>query len=280
MAEKPRPSAVNHDALIPQSVPAWLLRVFPLLGFVSGLLMWLMDAMIDVYLINPQESLLACIFSDTPTELWMRSLVVIVMTTAAVIAQRLLYRQKKTETLLRDYKLHLQELVEERTRELERLASLDPLTRIYNRRKFTEILNHEMQRSKRYHQSLSVVLCDLDNFKQVNDEYGHEVGDEVLIKVANSFSACLRNIDVYARWGGEEFILLLPQTELNEAKEVAEKIRQYIAEIKTDRSFQVTASCGISQLHEAEELLPLVKRADEALYRAKHTGRNCVIALE
>ena len=123
-------------------------------------------------------------------------------------------------------------------------------------------------------------MCDIDHFKKVNDQYGHEVGDQVLVRFVNSIKSCLRKIDVYARWGGEEFIVLLPQTRLDEAKVVAENLRQCIAAIKTELDFQLTCSFGVTQLHADEDVLPLIKRADDALYQAKHASRNCVFVIE
>ena len=134
---KDHTASVNAEYTPPPSIPLWLLKLFPIIGFLSGLLMWLIDVAIDVYFIHPDERFLDDIFSSEPTEMWMRCLVVLVMTVSAILAQRLLYQQKKTEILLRDYQLHLEDLVAQRTSELEEIANLDPLTRIYNRRKFS-----------------------------------------------------------------------------------------------------------------------------------------------
>lgn len=245
--------------------------------------MWLIDACVDVFLIHPNEHFLEDIVADEPRELWMRSLVVIVMTIAAFITQRLLIRQKQVELLLRDYQHHLEDKVAERTRDLEQAASLDPLTKIYNRRKFSQMLAYEIQRSKRYHQPLALLMCDLDYFKEINDAYGHQRGDEVLVEVADVFKTCLRKTDIYARWGGEEFIVLLLQTDLAEAKLVADNLRQQIAEIYIEKDMTLTASFGLTSLQEHEEheeheeLEAFLKRADDALYQAKRSGRNKVV---
>lgn len=267
------------ESTLPQSLPEWLLKYFPALGFILGLFFWLIDACIDVYLIHPDESLVESLFNGAPTEMWMRTLVVIIMTVSAFFAQHLMKKQKNVEILLRDHKLHLEAIVEERTNKLIKMANIDPLTGIYNRRKFSENLDSEIQRSKRYHQPLSLIMCDVDHFKSVNDTYGHQAGDEVLIGIADVFKACLRNTDVYARWGGEEFIVLLAQTALEDAKLVAEKLRQQIANIHIKDNVQVTASFGVSCFDEDEDVSPLVKRADDALYEAKNNGRNRVSVL-
>lgn len=270
----------QNQFITPQVLPMWLLNIFPLLGFVSGLLMWLIDSTIDVYLIHPDESLLESIFSNEPTEIWMRALVMIVMTLASIFAQHLLRKQKTVELLLRKYQLHLEDIVEERTGALVKMASVDSLTGIYNRRKFSEILEYEAQRSKRYHQPLALLMIDIDHFKHVNDTYGHQAGDEALIRIADIFKTWLRKSDVYARWGGEEFIVLLTQTNLSEARLVAEKLRQHIAEITVKDKLPVTASFGVSLFDENEDTLLLVKRADDALYQSKNDGRNRVSVLE
>lgn len=120
------------------------------------------------------------------------------------------------------------------------------------------------------------MICDIDHFKNINDQYGHQVGDEVLVEIATSLCKCLRASDVYARWDSGEFIILLPQTEQRDASLVAEKLRQCIESTETGHDFKIAASFGVSHFNEDGDILPLVKRADDALYQAKHEGRNRV----
>jgi two-component system cell cycle response regulator len=163
---------------------------------------------------------------------------------------------------------------------LERLALTDGLTQMHNRRHFQMRLAEEFRRAQRYDNPLALILADLDHFKAVNDTSGHVQGDVVLRKVAACFQACIRDTDTAARWGGEEFAVVLPQTHLAGALTVAERIRRDVAALKLGAGELgvVTASLGVSSypaahVHTTDEL---VRSADEALYRAKREGRNRV----
>jgi two-component system, cell cycle response regulator len=163
---------------------------------------------------------------------------------------------------------------------LERMALTDGLTQIHNRRYFQLRLAEEFRRAQRYDNPLALILADLDHFKTVNDTAGHQVGDTVLRQVAGCFQACIRDTDTAARWGGEEFAVVLPQTHLAGALTVAERIRRDVGALRLGPSsgVSVTASLGVSSypaahVHTTEEL---VRAADEALYRAKRDGRNRV----
>jgi diguanylate cyclase (GGDEF)-like protein len=178
----------------------------------------------------------------------------------------------EAETELRQVKL-----------ELERLAYTDPLTSLHNRRSFMERMHQECERVRRHQQSLSVVLLDLDRFKDVNDTHGHEVGDGVLRHVARQLESCSRVCDVSARLGGEEFALLLPATDRDGALRLAERLRSAIAghgfHSMDGTTFNVTTSAGIATIDvDSPDWQSLLRRADEALYRAKRAGRNAVLA--
>lgn len=160
---------------------------------------------------------------------------------------------------------------------LEEKASLDFLTKLYNRQKFNSFLEYEISKSNRYeNQYLSLLLIDIDFFKQVNDEYGHLVGDLVLQEVSRILTICSRDTDIVARWGGEEFILMLSQTNIDQAVLVAEKLRATIEKHHFPEVGHVTCSIGVSQYHKNETKEELFKRADTALYNAKNEGRNRV----
>ncbi len=275
-----RQSSETAQTVIRKGVPDSLLKIFPYLGLLAGLLMWCIDAAVDAYIINPDEEFVESLLQAEGTELWMRTLVLIVMTVSAIFAQVLLRRQKFVELELRQHKDKLEQLVHERTRELEQIASTDELTQIYNRRKFLEILDYEIKRNLRYQQAMSVLLCDIDHFKKINDNFGHDLGDSVLANFANCMRTNLRKSDIYARWGGEEFILLLPHTPLDEAKVVAQKLCDMIPGCTGSDKIKLTASFGAAQLQKGESEESLIKRADKALYQAKHNGRNCVAVAE
>lgn len=162
--------------------------------------------------------------------------------------------------------------------ELRRLATTDPLTGIANRRRFLDKAPREVTRSQRYGRNLSVLMLDVDHFKSINDRYGHAVGDQVLCRLVEVCTEELREHDVIGRLGGEEFAILLPETELETARAVAERLRQNIERTTVDgQSFHFTVSFGVAQVKGSEETAEeVIRRADEALYRAKQKGRNRV----
>jgi len=155
-------------------------------------------------------------------------------------------------------------------------ATIDKLTQIYNRRKLEEIIQSEIERSKRYESPLSLILLDLDDFKHINDNFGHQTGDTVLKMVAGILKTNIRASDSTGRWGGEEFIILVPETPLEKARELAEKIRSLIASCQFDIACSVTISLGLAQLHAGDSFDSFIKRADDALYQAKRQGKNRV----
>lgn len=160
--------------------------------------------------------------------------------------------------------------------ELQRQASHDSLTGLYNRRKFEVMLLHERERATRYRRHLAIILLDIDHFKLVNDRFGHNVGDEVLRQLADLMREQRRDSDVLARWGGEEFIILLPETDLDGALHTAELLRQSIANTRFPAVGQVTISLGVSACRPGDTPDSLISRADDALYQAKEAGRNTV----
>lgn len=161
------------------------------------------------------------------------------------------------------------------------LSKMDYLTRLYNRSHLERRLSEEIERARRYGNSLSIFMIDIDHFKQINDSRGHLCGDEALRELASLLQRVLRSIDVIGRYGGEEFCCVLPQTDAANAYLLAERLRETVAENEMEYGgsrFTVTISLGIAELtEEANTLEKLVKAADDALYRAKHAGRNCVV---
>ena len=163
---------------------------------------------------------------------------------------------------------------------IQYLASVDSLTEVYNRRFFFENANREFARFKRYHHPLSIIMLDLDNYKNINDTFGHITGDLVLKAVAKFIQENIRETDVLGRYGGDEFSLLLPETDLPKAVEIAERLRQSMEnhEFRADDvAIKVTISIGVASTNDrVTDLSQLLLSADMALYDAKNTGRNCV----
>jgi diguanylate cyclase (GGDEF)-like protein len=166
---------------------------------------------------------------------------------------------------------------------MERLASHDPLTRLVNRRRMMQRMAEEQQRTERGAASFVLVMADIDHFKRINDEQGHECGDAVLIEIARRLRAGVRQHDLVARWGGEEFLLLLPDTGVSAAQVVTERLRQLIAEpafSECGLSLPITMTFGVAGYEPGADLGDAISRADAALYEGKAKGRNRVAVYE
>lgn len=161
--------------------------------------------------------------------------------------------------------------------QLRELAERDPLTNTYNRRHLYEMLRTEIERARRYGTALSIVMFDIDRFKNVNDTHGHVAGDRVLVGIAEIAQKQLRSVDLLARYGGEEFMIVTPDIDRARAVVLAERLRTLIASAKFDVVPQVTCSFGVHQFH-GEDMDPLIRRVDDLLYKAKQKGRNCVVS--
>lgn len=163
---------------------------------------------------------------------------------------------------------------------VEEISQRDPLTNLYNRLKLDQVLLEEMERASRLSTPLSLILLDIDHFKKINDTYGHLVGDKTLIKLSSILTSRTREIDVVGRWGGEEFLIVCPGTDISGAKKLAEDIRLSIFEYKFEVVGKSTSSFGVATLQVDDTEEKLLKRVDDALYHAKNTGRNKVIATQ
>lgn len=159
---------------------------------------------------------------------------------------------------------------------LEHLSNTDPLTGVLNRHALNKLFHREIARCERYQTSFAVIMADIDHFKQVNDLYGHNTGDKVLTDIAVILSNNIRKNDAVGRWGGEEFIIACPQTDLQGAIRLSESLRVLIAEHNFDKAGQITSSFGVTVYDGQESTESFIKRVDDALYQAKHSGRNRV----
>jgi diguanylate cyclase (GGDEF)-like protein/PAS domain S-box-containing protein len=196
-----------------------------------------------------------------------------------------LFYEKKTITPLRDDKDNILGFVSSGKditiemmmhQEMEHIASTDKLTGAYNRHKFEELFVLEVERSRRFMLPLSLIIIDIDNFKSINDSYGHDIGDEILKEVANVLQEKIRQVDILARWGGEEFLVLAPNTDHDNVQILAEKLRLTIENHHFNEVKNITISLGVSTLKETDTLTELFKRADQGLYYAKEHGKNQV----
>ena len=173
----------------------------------------------------------------------------------------------------------LEQRVAERTRQLRELASREPLTGLYNRRHFSEVLEQALAQALRHDTDLSCIMLDLDDFKQANDALGHSAGDEILLITTRSITSRLRSSDVAARYGGDEFVLLLPQTTADQARILAERIVELVGAEITSRfpEIETRISAGIASIRSLNlsDGDSLVRAADSALYQAKLDGKNC-----
>ena len=189
---------------------------------------------------------------------------------------------------LREFADGLERTVNERTAELqeqakilEEMAITDPLTQAYNRRQFFKLAKIEMERAQNTGVQLSVIVIDADHYKRVNDTFGHQIGDLVLIKLVEICHGAIRKTDVFARYGGEEFVILMPETDSETARVIAERIRERVENTRLSvngQVVQITISLGLSTFNNIQELSfdSLLTQADRALYKSKRTGRNRV----
>jgi len=181
--------------------------------------------------------------------------------------------------LMKEYQSELNEIndmLESKNKEYKVMASTDSLTGLYNRNKFSELYLSSYKSMIQRDGTMSLVMLDIDFFKKVNDTYGHSAGDKVLIQVSHLLLKTLRNIDIVCRWGGEEFVLLLPTASLEQATSLAQKLRECMHKLDIDDIEGISASFGVSEVKAGDEMQEVINRADKALYLAKDSGRNCV----
>ena len=187
--------------------------------------------------------------------------------------------------------IHLEQMVNHRTQEitdknlllnqqnekLEQLASKDPLTLLYNRRAFSALVDKEISRAKRHHFPVTLVILDIDHFKKINDEFGHNVGDDILCRFADELSINMRKENLICRWGGEEFVILIPEATSTMVFKHIEEVRQKISQMSFSPVEKLTFSAGMATLRVEEPFKEWFQRADSALYQAKGSGRNRII---
>ncbi len=212
-------------------------------------------------------------------------LFIFVIGLVAILVRRIVLMHRRLDTYARRVSLlntDLEKVVAERTAELEqanrelKIASItDGLTGLYNRMYVESVLQQMVMEAVRYTRTLSIILFDIDDFKKLNDSYGHQFGDKVLRRIGTCVRETLRDSDVPCRYGGEEFLLILPEADLNDSTQAAERLRRKIDEVLWENGARVTISCGVAALTQ-EGPEELIHRADISMYRAKHLGKNRV----
>ena len=246
--------------------PLWIFVFAPVALFIHGLTRGLIDiflfiVVIAIIMFFPNNALLATQYS---VEFKLRLL----YSFATITFLSAFYEYSREQSYL--FTLEL-------SKKFEQLAKLDPLTQLANRREAIHKLEHEQLRLKRNNESLAIILCDIDLFKKINDNLGHNAGDKALIELAKVFTKIKREQDTIARWGGEEFLFILPQTSTKKALVFAEKVHQALAEHTFDfegNKVTITVSMGVSELSYDQPSQGAIKIADEYLYQAKNAGRN------
>ena len=167
-------------------------------------------------------------------------------------------------------------------RSLDLATRIDPMTGLTNRRHIKEMVEQEYSRAQRHNRTFSIILADIDSFNKINDTYGYNAGDDVLVEISRVFKGCVRNEDICARWGGEEFLILLPETAIDGALAVAQKIHESVSmtEFKAYKpGIRTTISIGLSEYKQGQALFECVSQADNALQQAKKAGKNRYIAM-
>lgn len=249
--------------------PLWIYIVPPVALFFGGLrkgtrYIGLFIILISIMLFYPNTDLLAANYSFE-----FKSRLLYSFITVSLLFAFYEYSRQKS------YRLSLQI-----SQKFESQARLDLLSDLLNRRGMANMLEMELSRSKRHNTQLSIIMCDIDHFKMINDRYGHQVGDDIIVKIAKIFKHALRQHDNVARWGGEEYLFLLPETSTQQAFALAEKLRKNIEQQNfqaPSQTFKVTVSMGVYQLQADDAINHAITLADKGLYQAKNAGRNRTI---
>jgi len=259
----------------------WMFMLFAAFIFFCGLthLISLVNIWHGFYFIEGLAKISTGVISTiTAVMLWK------LMPMALLIPSKVILEKQNAE--LRNIKIQLEEnnrsleqRVLERTCELEKMATLDSLTGVLNRGEVMRYANHELKRNRRYPKSFSLLMIDIDHFKNINDDFGHLIGDEALLHVAQSISDGCREIDIIGRYGGEEFLVICPETDTDAARNLAERIRKAVESLSVENLPKITCSIGVASYIEHDSIESLIDEADTALYRAKRQGRNQVCAI-
>ena len=218
---------------------------------------WVADSYMDTFVFK-EGSILDNMLNPLPIETWMRFVAMGIIVTVGAVARRQIKKVKRTNEYL------------------EELAATDTLTLAYNRTRFEEIMTVEMDRARRFDHALSMLMLDIDEFKDVNDTFGHDVGDYVLKNIADIVRGNTRRINPFIRLGGDEFVILAIETESEGTKAMAERLKNAVESFPFNEVGKVTVSIGLTQFEKDDTSDTFFKRVDKALYKAKAGGGNRV----
>lgn len=185
------------------------------------------------------------------------------------------HEKNKTKNALNKLELTLL-IVEKRNKTLKHLSITDPLTNLSNRIRLNEAIDDELKRTKRWKTSFGLMIIDIDHFKAINDNFGHLAGDDILVSIAQTLTQSAREIDTIGRWGGEEFVIICPQSDRDGVMQLAERLRKNVMEMTCAIDIKLTVSVGVAMIKDEDTIQTIVSRADTALYEAKNSGRNKV----
>ncbi|WP_206484936.1 diguanylate cyclase [Thalassotalea sp. G2M2-11] len=203
---------------------------------------------------------------------------VLLLVTLALLAGFIYFRQQAKKLADKHQKLQaLHNELADKNHQLAQLSIRDPLTNLYNRTHLAEVIEQQIKLKQRYDTSSCLLMIDIDDFKRINDKFGHKAGDEILIKFASTLTKCARDSDIVARWGGEEFSLLCPNTTPQEAEQIARRFQDSLMTMNTEQIQAVTCSIGIAELTENCSADDWFIVADNAMYSAKNQGKNKII---
>lgn len=221
-------------------------------------------------------------YFQQPGDLRFEALVLTSFTPVCIFVAYMAEKENRQQTLLQAAFINIEKVTREREiaiKQLEHVAATDELTGLPNRRSMRAMLEHQMQRFLRYKSPFCVLMIDVDHFKLVNDKYGHQSGDDVLVHIAEVMKSTLRTSDILARWGGEEFIVMLPDTSLNDATEIAKRLCNEVEKsylVISQKKLYFTISAGLTQTVKQSSIDEIIQSADRMLYQAKDYGRNRV----
>ncbi|SFD67448.1 GGDEF domain-containing protein [Pseudoalteromonas denitrificans] len=251
---------------VEQTGPLWVYVVAPVSVFIHGLKRGLIDIAVFIFIISLIMFIPTDIVFHTTYSTEFKLRLIFSFSTVTFLSALYEYSREKS------YK-HMLEL----NFKYQQLAHIDPLTKLSNRRNALNILQQEQSRIERNKEALSIILCDVDHFKHINDKYGHSAGDAVLVELSHLFNIQMRKQDCISRWGGEEFLFILPQTNAENANVIAEKILLKLNKYAlnyNDEKIKVTVSMGIAQFDGSQSIDAVINNADNLLYQAKNSGRN------